>query len=345
MASTFDFQERLGAGHFGEVWRVIDTGLAIERALKLIPPAKVLNPANFFHEAQMLKAVEHANVVRVEDTGRLDDGRIYVAMEYLPKGSLEDESKGSYVELTRVKRLMIDVLRGLEHAHSRGVLHRDIKPANILIGRTLEGKLSDFGLAVSAGMDLKTLGVKQYAYVVHMAPELYRGRLNTVSTDIYACGMTMYRIVNGDAFFILPPQDELEERVCRGAFPDRQAYRDFIPLPVRRLINRALEIRPGDRFQSADEMRRAVEQLVIEKNWIERKLTNGTEWRCGWDQKCYEVQCVSNAQGKWGLSVRKGPSRHAMRRVTALCAQDLTIDNARKKTKRILQDYVLGKIK
>lgn len=137
-------------------------------------------------------------------------------MEYLPKGSLEDESKGAYVELTRAKRLMIDVLRGLEHAHCRGVLHRDIKPANILIGRSLEGKLSDFGLAISVGMKLKALGVKQYAYVVHMAPELYKGKPNTVASDIYACGMTLYRIVNGDAFFILPPADELEDRVCDG---------------------------------------------------------------------------------------------------------------------------------
>jgi len=94
MAASFDFKERLGAGHFGEVWRVIDTGLNAERALKLIPPSKVLNPTNIFHEAQILKEAEHPNVVRVEETGTLGDGRIYVAMEYLPKGSLEDEAKG-----------------------------------------------------------------------------------------------------------------------------------------------------------------------------------------------------------------------------------------------------------
>ncbi len=84
MAVGFDFKERLGAGHFGEVWRVIDTGLNAERALKLILPTKVPNPANFFHEAQVLKAAEHPNLVKVEDTGTMADGRIYVAMEYLP---------------------------------------------------------------------------------------------------------------------------------------------------------------------------------------------------------------------------------------------------------------------
>jgi len=92
-------------------------------------------------------------------------------------------------------------------------------------------------------------------------------------------------------------------------------------------------------------MRRALEQLVIKMNWLERKLTNGTEWRCGWDKKCYEVQCVQNADGKWSVSVKKGPSRFALRRVTALCGQGLTKDNAQKRARRMLQDFVLGKLK
>src|SRR3990167_9902400 len=132
----------------------------------------VLNKQNFFQEAQLLKAVEHPNIVRVHETGQLTDGRLYVAMEYLSKGSLEDEAKGNFIPLTRAKRLMIDVLRGLDYAHSQGVIHRDIKPANILIGDSGEGKLSDFGLAIPAGLDLRGLGVKNYAYTLHLAPEV-----------------------------------------------------------------------------------------------------------------------------------------------------------------------------
>lgn len=345
MAASFDFLERLGAGHFGEVWRVMDTGLGVERALKLIPPAKVLNPTNFFHEAQILKAVEHPNIVRVEETGELDDKRIYVAMEYLPKGSLEDESKGSYLPLTRAKRLMIDVLRGLEHAHSQGVLHRDIKPANILIGRTLEGKLSDFGLAVTVGTDLKALGIKEYNYIAHMAPELYDGKPNSIATDVYGCGVTLYRVVNGDAFFVPPPPSELPDRVCGGEFPDRNAYRDFVPLTLRRMINKALAVKPRERYASAAEMRRALEGIPIEKNWTERKLVNGYEWRCGWDKRCYEVQCVKGSDRRWNVLVRKGTSRFTLRRVTALCRDGLTEDTARKRAGRVLQDFVLGKLR
>lgn len=344
MAATFDFKERLGAGHFGEVWRVVDTGLNAERALKVIPSSKVLYPANFFHEAQTLKAVEHPNIVKVEETGELPGNRIYVAMEYLPKGSLEDEAKGTGIELTRAKRLMVDVLRGLDHAHNRGILHRDIKPANILIGNSLEGKLSDFGLAISVGMNLKALGVKEYAYLLHMAPEIHDGNPHSVASDIYACGVTLYRIINGDTYLSTPPPPELADQVRNGEFPDRGSYRDYVPLSLRRIVNRALSPDPRSRFKSATNMRRALEQITIEKNWTERRLANGREWVCGWNNKCYEVRCEQTSNGDWEVSVRKGPSRKKLRKVTKLCSKGLQAVNAQRCARRILQDFVLGKL-
>lgn len=84
MATSFDMKERCGSGHFGEVWRVVDVALNTVRALKLIPPTKVFKPDNIFHEAQVLKSAEHPNVVQVAETGTMADGRIYIAMEYMP---------------------------------------------------------------------------------------------------------------------------------------------------------------------------------------------------------------------------------------------------------------------
>jgi serine/threonine protein kinase len=112
----FDLQKRLGSGYFGTVWLAHDTGLDVERALKLISREKI-HAANVFHEAQILQAAQHPNVVRIFGTGEWDDQSIYIAMEYLPKGSLEDEAEGGYVDLTRARRVMIDVLRGLDHLH------------------------------------------------------------------------------------------------------------------------------------------------------------------------------------------------------------------------------------
>ena len=108
MAASFDFIKRLGSGHFGEVWLANDTGLNSKCALKCIPPDKIINQDNFFQEAQILKQTEHPNIVKVLETGIFPDARIYIAMEFLKKGSLEDEASGSYVHMTRAKKIMQD---------------------------------------------------------------------------------------------------------------------------------------------------------------------------------------------------------------------------------------------
>lgn len=345
MAANFDIKERLGSGHFGEVWRVIDTGLKTVRALKLIPPKKVLNPNNIFQEAQILKTAEHPNVVRVAETGTMKDGRIYVAMEFLQKGSLEDEAKGTYVDLTRAQRIMIDALRGLQHAHDKGLIHRDIKPANILVGDHGEGKLSDFGLAVPKGVNLKALGVKDYAYVLHLAPEVIQNRRYSVLSDIYAVGVTLYRLVNGDSY--LPTIDSLDIRqaIINGRYPDRKHYRDFIPRPLRALINRSIDEHPPRRFKSADDMRHALERLTLQMNWQEQTLVDGFRWSAGWNMKCYEVTRTLHSDKTWYVETKRGKSKRSLRRITSLCYKKLTKSQAEKLTRRILQNHVLGRIK
>jgi serine/threonine protein kinase len=341
---SFDFKKRLGAGHFGEVWLVIDTCLNVTRALKLIPPTKVLDPNNVFAEAQILKAVEHANIVKVEEAGYLEDGRIYVAMEYLPKGSLEDETKGSYVDLTRAQRIMGDALRGLQKAHETGILHRDIKPANILIGDLNEGRLSDFGLAIPKNTNLRSLGVKDYAYVLHLAPEVIVKTDYSVRSDIYAAGVTLYRLINGDSYLPAVSDAELASAILNREYPNRTHYREFIPRPLRTLVNRAIEVAPAKRFATADEMRHALERIPFKMNWNEQRLGNGFRWSSGWNGRCYEVTRVVQSDRTWSVQTRKGPSANALRRINRLCAHSLSKAEAERMTRRILQDYVLGRL-
>ena len=274
MAVSFDFIRRLGSGHFGEVWLVNDIGLGTQRAVKLIPPDKILSSANFFQEAQLLKLAEHPSIVKVDDTGTIEDGRIYVAMEYLEKGSLEDETKGAYVPLSRAKRLMVDVLRGLEYAHSKGIIHRDIKPANILIGDNLQGKLSDFGLAITKSTLPKAVGVKDYAYLIHLAPEVTTITDYSIASDIFACGVTLYRLVNGDSFLPRLALNKVREGIINGTYPDRNRYREFIPHQLKKIINRAMSIDPAARFTSAEALRHALEKIPTLANWNEQTLSN-----------------------------------------------------------------------
>jgi serine/threonine-protein kinase len=339
----FDLKTRLGAGHFGEVWLAIDLGLNVERAVKLIPPDRLPDKNNFFREAQLLKEAEHPNVVHVEMTGTmpLPDGRIFVAMEYLPKGSIDDEAKGGYLPLTRAKKIMIDILRGLEWAHEKGIIHHDIKPGNILIGRANEAKLSDFGLAIRPGKDPRTVAVKNYNYLLHLAPEIYTRHEYSVRSDVYACGITLYRMINGDTFLPAKSPHAAPALACQGKYPDRSRYRFFIPRPLKIITNRAMSVDPDQRFQTAEQMRRALEQVTIEMNWNEQVSSDYVRWTSGWHDKCYEVTLRCD-EGRYELTVRKGDSKRALRRINRLCATGLTKNMAQRQAKRVLQDFVLG---
>jgi serine/threonine protein kinase len=345
MAVSFDFKKRLGAGHFGDVWLVTDMGLLCDFALKCIPPENVINPRNFYQEAQAIKIAEHPNIIHVTETGSLDDGRIYIKMEYLENGSLEDEAKGAYVPITRAKKLMIDVLRGLEYAHSKGLVHRDIKPANILIGDAREGKLSDFGLALPNIDKLDTSTIKQYQYFLHLAPEVQKVGDYTTLSDIYSCGVTLYSLVNGDSRLPSLPVSELRQLSRRGKFPDRDNYRDFVPLQLRKVINKALSVNPIDRYQTADKMRHALEQVPLLINWTENKISDGTRWRTAHNNVVIQIKKTKNGSGKFDIEVKKGMTKESLRRTNRLCSEDIDHKQADKKTKKILQDFVTGKEK
>lgn len=343
MATSFDFKKCLGKGHFGEVWLALDTGLGCECALKCIPPGKVINQTNFFQEAQLLKAAEHSNIVSVNETGVLKDARVYVSMEYHPKGSLEDEASGAYVKLSRAKQMMVDILRALSHAHSLSIIHRDIKPANILIGNSNEGKLSDFGLALSDISSLDPTAIKGYQYVLHLAPEVNSFEDCSFLSDIYACGVTLYRLVNGDSYLpsILIP--EARDRALRGKFPDRNRYRDFIPRPIRIIINRAMNIDPSQRYQSADEMRHDLEQVTVDLDWEEIPLVNGTRWTSSGNGTYYEVTRLRELNGTWAISTKKGKDPSSLRHVHRLCSSQLSKSKADQFGRKILQGHVNGK--
>lgn len=344
MTVSFDFKKRLGSGYFGEVWHAIDTGLNAECALKCIPRDKVINQDNFFQEAQVLKAAEHANIVQVKDTGELADGRIYVAMEYLKHGSLEDEASGGLIKLSRARQLMIDLLRGLQYAHSQSIVHRDIKPANILIGDAKEGKLSDFGLALPDFSKLNLSSVKQYQYILHLAPEVAKFTDYDFLSDIYACGVTFYRLVNGDNYLPPVPPNVARSMAISGQFPDRSKYRSFVPRNFRQVINTALNVDPSSRYQSAEEMRRAIERLVACIDWEEDIVSSGTRWR-GENDKAHEILLYEDASSKtWGVEVKRGRTYSSLRRVTDLCKVGMKQADALKFASKLMQDHVTGKV-
>lgn len=304
----FQFRRRLGSGQYGEVWEALDRAVDQVRAVKLVEPGKIHDPSNFYNEPKALVAMQHDNIVRVFDAGQTDTGQLYIAMEYLPNGSLEDRYAGGVVPVADALGHVRDACRGAEHAHTNGFIHRDIKPANVLLGDDATGKLSDFGLAThvdAAG------GGSPYGYIAHIAPEVLTAGATNVVTDVYALGITSYRLVNGDALLPTPAGlgTNLQQAIIDGRFPNRSLYREHVPLRVRRVINQAIHLDPAKRTQSAAVLRHALENVWPTASFTEVASAAVGEWTGASQSHTYVARIVQAAPRTFKFTASRCPVR------------------------------------
>lgn len=320
----YDLEKRLGNGAFGEVWLGDDRALGVKRAIKFVPPNKISNPTNFYEEPQTLVTLKHDNIIEITDAGKTSNGRLYIAMEYYPKGSLSDLTQGGIVPLLQSIKYAGDICRGLEYAHSRDYIHRDIKPANIIIDNKGNARLSDFGLATKVRTDGTA---SPYGYIGHLAPEVITDDITDKRTDIYAVGVTLYRLVNGDSYLPMTiDPDDLLEMIKNGTFPNRNNYRPFIPTQIRSVINKALSLNPNDRHQSASELRHDIEKIRIYTSWLPNTIHNGTEWTCIVGNMEYSAKSIRQSHGCFDFELYKGQKGKSKRIINADCG------NCEKKT-------------
>ena len=313
----YDLEKRLGNGAFGEVWLGDDRALGVKRAIKFVPPHKINNPTNFYEEPHTLVSLKHDNVIEITDAGQTSDGKLYIAMEYYPNGSLSDLTKGSIVPLFESVKYAGDICRGLEYAHSRDFIHRDIKPANIILDNSGNARLSDFGLATRVNVEGTA---SPYGYIGHLAPEVITAGITDKRTDIYAVGVTLYRLVNGDSYLPMTiDPDDLLEMIKIGSFPNRNNYRPFIPTQIRTVINRALSLNPDDRYQSASDLRHAIEKIRIYTSWLPKTIQNGTEWNCIVGNMEYSAKSIRQSHGCFDFELFKGQKGKNKRIVNADC--------------------------
>lgn len=309
VVSTLLLQSALGSGHFGEVFsgeHPVHGRVAIKKLTRL--PTETLAEwqqrwSGLLAEGQRLKAAEHDRVVRVLDvTYSATDDAVFLVMDLCTGGSLQAPFDAGPMGLERLRKLITDVALGLQAVHIRGMLHRDIKPANILCeaGRA---KLGDFGLVT----DNLILGyASARGYVDHLAPEVLIHGQTSSKTDLWALGMTVYRMLHGKAFYdTLPSPRRL---IAAGGFAHGLPWLPHVPKRWRSFVRKLMADDPAKRFQSADQVLTAVARLPTTPDWTcffsiastawERRkaerhlrvsLTLQPDGKCTWDARSYPI--------------------------------------------------------
>jgi len=252
----YDGLVEVGRGGFGVVYRAEQTEFRRTVALKVLTGTVDASVRRRFErECQALGSLsDHPNIVTVYAAGFTVDGRPYLAMEFLPGGSLGERLGGSGLPWAEATAIGVKIAGALQRAHDQGVLHRDVKPDNILISGYGEPKLADFGIArLHGGYETRT-GIITATFA-HAAPELLEGGSPTAASDVYSLTSTLYALITGQPPFVTDADDALPAVITRIATAPPPDLRDRgVPDAVCRALEHGLAKDPSQRTRSAREL-------------------------------------------------------------------------------------------
>ena len=263
----YEIQGVLGRGGMGAVYKGFDPAISRAVAIKTIAKSSLDDDelqhllARFRHEAQAVGRLAHPRIVQIYDYGE-DDELAYIVMELVNGKSLHEHllQRANY-DLREVGEIIRQVLDGLGHAHSAGVVHRDVKPSNIMLNSDGQIKISDFGIAHTESSELTqhgdVLGTPHY-----MAPEQFLGLAIGVPADLYAVGVIAYDLMTGTKPFVGTTATVMQQVLNQRPADPSSLNPKLSPL-MDQVLQKALAKKPEERFQSAPEFAQAF-RLAIE---------------------------------------------------------------------------------
>ncbi|MDD6302085.1 MAG: protein kinase [Bacillales bacterium] len=264
----------LGEGGMATVYQAEDLISKKDVAVKIIKEDTMKNPINltrFEREARAAASLNHQNIVRVINVGT-SEGRPYMVTELIRGQTLRDvlNVRGKFSVLESCD-IMYQLCSAVLNAHQHNVIHRDIKPKNVYITPDSTVKLGDFGIATFTNASRVTRSEVVVGSVHYLAPELSQGNPATVQSDIYALGISFYELLTGK----VPFDDESPVTVAlmhiNNKMPSVRKINPKVPLVVEKIINKATDKNPNNRYKSCFEMRKDIDRILRNPELIKKR--------------------------------------------------------------------------
>ena len=245
----YQILSNLGSGGFGTVFLARDVWIDKKVAIK-VPHRQSGDFDDLLQEPRLLAALSHTNVVGIVTAERVD-GVFFIVMDYIKGESLEavlDREKS--LDLPTALNYIVQILKGVEHAHQTQILHRDLRPANVLVSEAGVVKVADFGTSRFLEKSHATTVIGSPPY---MAPEQFQGRA-VLASDIYSVGVIFYQMLTGTLPYFSPNPAQIERMVALGRCTPPKLRNTQIPREISDIIMKAIAAEVPERYQRASEL-------------------------------------------------------------------------------------------
>ena len=286
----------IGEGGMGEVYLANDTTLGRRVALKVLPTFVSKDPERlrrFTQEARAASRLSHPNVCVVHEIGETDDGRPFIAMEYVEGVTLRQRMRDHVMKLGDVLDIAIQIADALTAAHDAGIVHRDIKPENIVIRPEGYVKILDFGLAKLTerykGVSTATMSTLLFdsspgtviGTAAYMSPEQARGVGVDERTDVWGLGVVLYEMASGRPPFTGETATDVVVAIVEKEQLPISQFVEGTPPELERIVRKALRKDRNERYQIVKEMAidlRSLRRELEVDSMLERSISPGSDY-------------------------------------------------------------------